>query len=128
MSKAVSMQALAIVKCQSRSVMACCWGGAAGTCTVDQSSRARYTGRYMNISIYLYQKQKFANPVFDTSTLSVHLESRATLCRRLPLQNLFAPFWNPDQNWDVPVCTAMYLYILTCTGMYWYVLVVLVQL
>jgi hypothetical protein len=38
--------------------------GRSWTGAVDLSSRARYTGRYMNISIYTYQKQTFAYPVF----------------------------------------------------------------
>jgi hypothetical protein len=118
MSKAVAMQTWAIVKCQSRSVMAGGGGGAAGTSTVDQSSRARYTGRYINISIPTYQKQKFAYPLLDTGTLSVHLESRLTVCRRLRVQILFATFCNPDQNWDVLGCTGMYWYVLVCTGIY----------
>jgi hypothetical protein len=118
MSKAVAMQAWAIVKCQSRSVMAGGGGGAAGTGAVDQSSRARYTGRYINISILTYQKQKFAYPVFDKGMLSVHLENRLTVCRRLRAQILFAPFWNPDQNWDILGYTGMYWYVLVCTGIY----------
>jgi hypothetical protein len=118
MSKAVAMQAWAIVKCQSRSVMAGGGGGAAGTCAVDLSSIARYTGRYIKISIFTYQKQKFAYPVFDTSTLSVHWESRLTVCRRLRVQTQFAPFLDPDQNWYVLVCTGMYWYVLVCTGIY----------
>jgi hypothetical protein len=44
----------------SESVMAGGGGGAAGTGAVDPSSSARYTGRYINISILTYQKQKFA--------------------------------------------------------------------
>jgi hypothetical protein len=123
MSKAIAMQALAIVKCQSRSVMASGGGGAAGTGAVNPSSRARYTGRYINISIFTYQKRKFAYPVFDTVTLSVHRESRLTVCRRLRVQILFEPFWNPDQNWDVLVCTGMYWDVLVCTGVYWYILI-----
>jgi hypothetical protein len=126
MPKAVAMQAWAIVKCQSRSVMPCGGGRAAGTCAVDQSSRARPGGRYKNISIYTYQKLIFAYPVFDTGTLSVHWETSLTACRRLRVQTLFAPFRNPDQNWDVLGCTGMHWYVLVCTGiyyMYWYVLV-----
>ncbi len=61
MSKAVAVQAWAFVKCQSRSVMAGGGGGAAGTGAVDLSSRAMYTGRYINISILTYQKQKLAS-------------------------------------------------------------------
>ncbi len=108
MSKAVAMQAWAIVKCQSRSVMAGGGGEAAGTCAVDPSSRALPGGRYKNISIFTYQKQKFAYPVFDTGKLSVHRESRLTVCRRLRVQTPFAPFWNPDHNWYVLGCTGMH--------------------
>jgi hypothetical protein len=68
--------------------------------------------------IFTYQKQKFAYPVFDTGTLSVHRESRLTVCRRLVVQTPFAPFWNPDQNWDVLGCTGMHWYVLVCTGIY----------
>ncbi len=128
MSKAVAMQAWAIVKCQSRSesVMAGGGGRAAGTCTVDQSSRARYTGRYINISILAYQKQKIAYPVFDTGTLSVHWQNRLTVCRRLLVQILFAPYGTLIRNgmyWDVLGCTGMYWYVQVYTNMYWYVLV-----
>ena len=102
----------------SESVMAGGAGGAAGTCAVDPSSSARYTGRYINISILTYQKQKFAYSVFDTGTLSVHRENGLTVCRRLRVQILFAPFWNPDQKWDVLGCTGMYWDVLVCTGIY----------
>jgi hypothetical protein len=102
-------------------------GGAAGTGAVDLSSRARAAarlgGRYKNISIFAYQKQEIAYPVFDTGMLSVHRESWLTVCRRLRVQTPFAPFWNPDQNWDVLGCTGMYWDVLVYTNMYWYVLV-----
>jgi hypothetical protein len=73
----------------------------------------------MNINIYTYQKQRFAYPVFYTSALSVQQGRMLTVCRRLLIQNQFAPFWNPDQkiqNWDVLGCTGMYWYVVVSTG------------
>ncbi len=86
--------------------------------SVIKSPDNRPGGRYKNISIFTYQKKKFASPVFDNGTLSVHRESRLTVCRRLQVQTPFASFWNPDQNWYVLVCTGMHWYLLVCTGIY----------
>ncbi len=107
--------------------------GRSGTCAVDPTSRARYTGRNMhnydintNISVAPY-------PVFGVCTLVVQWECMRTVCRRSRARIPFAFFFNLDQHRYelgctgmysyVPVCTSMNQYVWLHTSMYWYVLV-----
>ncbi len=107
--------------------------GRSGTGAVDPTSRARYTGRNMNIGSMYTNISIVAYLVFGVCTLAVQSlwECMQIVCRRSRVQNLFASFLNPDQNryvrtgmnWYVPVCTSMYQYVRVHAGMYWYELV-----
>ena len=113
-------QGRAIVRFQSRSGRHSWRRGLSGTCAVDLTSRARYTGRNMhncdistNISVAPY-------PVFGVCTLAVQWECMRTVCRRSRIRIPFAFFPNLDQHRYELECTGMYWYVLVCTSMYQY--------
>jgi hypothetical protein len=83
--------------------------GRSGTGTVDPSSRARYTGRNMNIWNMYTNISCATYPVIGVCTLAVQWEYMRTVCRRSQVRIWFAFFFNPDQH----------RYELVCTGMYW---------
>jgi hypothetical protein len=96
--------------------------GRNGIGAVDPSSRARYTGRNMNIR-YMYTNISLVTYlVYCVCTLAVQWESISKTCRRSRVQILFAPFWtliSIGMYWYVLVCT----YKLVYTGMCLHVLV-----
>ncbi len=94
--------------------------GRSGTGAVDPSSRARYTGRKMNIWNMYINISRATYPVFGVCTLAVQWECMRTVCRRSRVRMWFAFFLNPDQHRYELVCT-MYWYVLVCTSMYQYV-------
>jgi hypothetical protein len=133
MSKAVAMQAWAIVKCQSRSVMA---GGPAGpagpgragaeldrrrrSVIKSQVHRQIYEYKY----IYIPKTEICISRIASVHAYSIagnyaHCMQRITGSR--PVCTFLEPWYVlvcSGMYWYVPVCTCTYISVLECTGMY----------
>ncbi len=63
-----------------------------------QDSRARYTGRNLNIGSMYTNISTVAYPVFGVCTLEVQWECMQIVCRRSRVRHPFAYFLNPDHH------------------------------
>ncbi len=91
--------------------------GRSGTCAVDPTSSARYTGRIMynddiDTNIFIVK-----HPVSGVCSLAVQWECMRIVCRRSRVRTPFASFLNPDQERYELVYTGMYWYVPVCISM-----------
>ena len=137
MSKAVAMQAWAIVKCQSGSVLA---GGPAGPGRAGaELDRRRQSVIKSQVHRQIYEYKYIYIPKTETcisrisSVYAYRVAGKYAHCmQRITGSRPVCTFLEPwyvlvcsGMFWYVLVCACMYVYIHFCTGMYWYVLVIL---